>query len=189
MSRRSRGTGRGSGCWGPPRWSDCDTKLRASNAKGTIMEDNGGEKLEHMKELVQRHEVCWEVAQIKSGTTDGESLHVGYEVLIAGIYNDPEHATATIREKTDLVLGALREVAADLTQHAGLPAEHRLKPYDEGVQTASKREHRAEARIKLGLLSQEGFHVAADEKLAASLRLLETRLKALGASKGSWQKH
>jgi hypothetical protein len=152
------------------------------------MENDSGEQLEHLRELIQRHEVCWEVSPIKSGTTDGETLHVGYELLLAGIFNDPERAADTMRDKLEVVLEALRELATDLEQHAGLPEEHRIKRYDEGLQTSPKREHRPEAKLKLGLLHREAFHEAADEKLAQSVQLLESRLKTLGASKGNWER-
>lgn len=143
---------------------------------------------ERLKESVQLHEVCWEVSPIESATTQKVSIQVGYEVLVGGIFNDPDRASATLREKADDVLEVLREVAADLREHAGLPAEHRIKSYDEGVQTSPRRAHRNEARIKLALLHQEGFHVPLDDKLTKSLQLIESRLKSLGACKGSWSK-
>ena len=152
------------------------------------MQDNGSE-LDRLKDLVQHHEVCWEVSRIESGTTEGKVLHVGYELLVAGTFNDPDRASDTMRDKVDVVLQALRAIATDLGEHAGLPEEHRIKRYDEGMQSSGTREFRAEARIKLGLLHREGFHVAADDKLAGSLTLLESRLKALGAAKGSWKNH
>jgi hypothetical protein len=152
------------------------------------MEKSSGEKLEHLQALVQRHEVCWDVYPVSSATTDGQTLQVGYEVVIAGIFNDPKRPAETIRVMTDEVLAALREVTTDLREHANLPDEHRIKSFDEGVQASAKRD-RSEARIKLALLHKEAFHVAVDEKLTSSLRLMESRLTALGASKGSWTRH
>ena len=145
------------------------------------MDEVSGDKLEHLKELVQHHEVCWDVSPVQSATTGGQTLQVGYEVLVSGIFNDPEQSAATVRDKTDVILQALREIAADLAKHAGLPAEHRIKPYDAGIQASPKREYRPEARLKLALLHQEGFHVAVDEKLTNSLQLVECRLSELGA--------
>jgi hypothetical protein len=141
--------------------------------------------LDRLKDLVERHEVYWEVSQIKSATTEGATLHVGHELLVAGVFKDPARASDSLRDKADVVLKALREIATDL--EARLPAEHRIKRYDEGIQASSKQEFQAEARIKLGLLHREGFHEAADEKLASSLGVLESRLKQLGAGKGSWK--
>lgn len=154
------------------------------------MEDYEREKLERLKASVQRHEVCWEVSPLESATTQRETLQVGYEVLVAGIFNDPERTSdITMREKADVVLEALREVTADLREHAGLPPEHRIKSYDEALQASSRRAHRSEVRIKLALLHKEGFHIPVDDKLTDSLQLVESRLKTLGASKGSWKKH
>jgi len=150
------------------------------------MEKSSGEKLEP-KDLVQRHEVCWDVYPVQSATTDKQTIQVGYEVVLSGAFLDPDRDAETIRAKTDEVLAALREVATDLRQHAGLPEEHRITSYDEGVQASPSRD-RTEARIKLGLLHKEGFHVPVDEALTSSLRALERRLAELGASKGAWKK-
>jgi len=150
------------------------------------MEQGSGEELEHLKELVQHHEVCWDLTRLNSATTAGETLHVGYEVVVTGVFNDPSRPSATIRVKTDEVLGALHELAVDLREHAGLPAEHRIKSYGDGIQATSRRD-RNEARVKLALLHATGFHVPADEKLEHSLHLLESRLKLLGACKGTWR--
>jgi len=151
------------------------------------MERQTGEKLEHLKELVRHHEVCWDLTRLNSATTQGETLHVGYEVVVTGIFNDPDRAAETMRVKAAEVLGALHEVAVDLREHAGLPAEHRIKSYGEGVQATARRD-RKEARVKLALLHGTSFHVPADDKLEHSLQLLEERLKLLGACKGRWQK-
>ena len=152
------------------------------------MEETEGQSLERLRQLVETHEVCWEVQPLDSKPVKGDMLQVGYALTLSGIFNDPQRTELPLRDKLDLVLESLRKIAADLQATVRDEKDIKVTAFDPDLQMSPVRESRIEAGLKLAVTHVAAFHTPADAEEAAVVKTLQARLHELGACKGAWKK-
>jgi hypothetical protein len=142
---------------------------------------------ERLKELVERHQVCWEVWPLYNYSSTGERAQVGFEVDISGVHHEPGHVPMPGCDECERVFRALREIAIWARPDPKDETEHVIHGFDRRLRESPKRGHRDDVELQLMIEHRTGYERPVDACEVACLRTIERRLAALGAGKGRWR--
>jgi hypothetical protein len=136
--------------------------------------------LAELRDLVQRHRVCWDVFHEHAETPHGPVL-IGFQIDLSGAA-DPKEG-----EEAEAVYNQLQTIAAWLTAAQG-DAQHRcfIEAFDGSVHYSPRRKFRTEVVLAIDLVHGHPWETPIDSGLSVLLREMEERLTLIGAHREHW---
>jgi hypothetical protein len=141
-------------------------------------------QITELKEIVQRHKVCWEVLPEYTIDASGKKVQIGFDLILTGTI-EPHHGEETIMvpgcSECIRVLEDLRKIADwIIPKGEGCSCRWEIQTLENMVQFASARRFREDMVIKIRVL-----HCQQTEE--DCLKKMEQALKSIGAQKVSWK--
>lgn len=139
-----------------------------------------------LQELVGRYRVCWDVWP-EEAMVDGRRQQIGFELELSGTHPpEVKNASPGCRSCREVFSG-LRQIAEHiLPSKADRPSEYVISSYDPSIRYSQKRGSRPDISLTIKIVHRRGLGPV-DECEQRCLKVMEERLAALGASKGTWQ--
>lgn len=138
-----------------------------------------------LRDLVERHDVRWEVWPHQHVALPGELLQVGFDLEIYGTHDNPEHDPWPGCHECAKVYAALRDIAVAIMPPQTRQSSYEMSDFDRSLHYADRADMRAEVRITVAILHKHVFGRVVDSCEVACLHDMESRLTLLGARKGS----
>lgn len=146
---------------------------------------DSNEFVERLKELVEKHQVCYEVWP-ETLLVNGQRVKVGFELQL---YGSHQHGKTEFSPGCRLCV----ETFEDLRQIAEriMPKEERLslyeiEPYDRSLHLEPKRKFRPEVALTMKILHRHGFDQPVDQCEERCLKEMKEKLEQLGVRQGEW---
>jgi hypothetical protein len=144
------------------------------------------EESSFLKQLVTRHQVCWEVMPIWHVPLGGRSVKIGFEVDLFGTHDHPKHPPTPGCEECQTVFSDLRRIASAVLPPSDRPSRYVIRPYDASIALSSRRHMRKDVVLAIEIAHRDGFDRDIDDCETRCLRDIESALQALGACLGDW---
>ena len=146
-----------------------------------------GQELAHLRDLVAKHKICWEVWPECHQDRNGRKIQIGFELDLVGTHYQPSHLPNPGCDECVKVYNALWEIAVWI-----LPQEKRLSRYeiqifDHALRYTPSRKLRPEVTLALKILHAEEFDRPVDVCEQKCLNEMQQKLRQLGALQGRWQ--
>ena len=140
-----------------------------------------------LKQLVQRHRVCWESYPLTLKVPGGELRHVGYELELFGTHDDHPLGPVTPGcSECRIVYHSLLQIAHSIVPREPRATRHAIEPYDVSLCFSPKRKFRKDVRLTIQLVHREGFDLPIDECEDRCLGEMKEKLKELGVRRERW---
>jgi hypothetical protein len=141
--------------------------------------------LVHLRELVRRHQICWE-SRPERAAVDGTARQVGFIVEITATHDHPHPEPVSGCAQCEAPLRALEAVIGFI-----LPKDRRDSVYDVRVprgalQYDRRRRNRPELRATIAVLHADGADRPVDACEERCRREIVHKLEELGACEGAW---
>ena len=155
-------------------------------------EDDGPVTPERFREIVRRHEVCYEVSP-EWAAAAGAKTQIGYRLELCGVN---EHDESAGDDHPTPGCPRCRRTYDDLRKVAGwvMPKEedrtsrYEVDPFDRAWHVAPKQRHsRNEIVLTIKVLHRRGVNEPADECERRCLAEMRGRLKELGVAEGAYR--
>jgi hypothetical protein len=141
--------------------------------------------VESFKDLVSRHQVCWDVWPEYGIDAAGNRIQTGFELSLAGIHYRPEHPPAPGCSECEKVYAVLKRIAEWI-----LPKEERESRYEVRIEPSfsysPKRKFREEVLLGIKIRHREGFSRPTDACEVKCLNEMQAKLAEIGAPQGRW---
>lgn len=141
--------------------------------------------LTRIRELVRRHQVCWEVYPKTLSVAHG-LRQVGYELELFGTRGKPKVPIVPGREEYRAIYQDLLEIARWIAPREARPARLEIEPYEVALNFSPKRKFRDDVRLAIDIVHREGFDRPIDECEVRCLRDMKRKLKEAGARPEQW---
>jgi hypothetical protein len=141
--------------------------------------------LNHLKELIHRHKVCWNVWP-EFTTARRDKRQIGYEVELAGT---PEHGITHLEpgsEPCQHVFTALRQIAEYVMPREEHPLIYEIGPFDQSIRYWRLHSNRPDVLLSVKIFASDGYEHTVDDCEDRCLREMEDRLQDLGAGRLQW---
>lgn len=151
-----------------------------------MVSENSEDVTHRVKELSQKHRVCYEVWP-ETLMVNGQRVKVGFELELYGTH---EHG------ETRLLPGCRKcvETFRDLRQIAGwiIPKEDRdsyydIEPFDHAIHEMLSHNFKPEVVLKIKILHKHGFDKPVDSCEERCLKEMREKLAELGVRQGEWK--
>ncbi len=139
-----------------------------------------------LQELVRRHQVCWEVWPEET-MVDGRRRQIGFELELSGTHPPEVNNASPGCDHCRNVFSALLDVAEYiLPSRSDRPSEYIIGGYEPSVRYSPKRGFRPDVSLTIKIVHRQGFGPV-DDCEQRCLKVMEDRLRTLGACPGVWQ--
>lgn len=139
-----------------------------------------------LEELVQRHQVCWEVWPLLDYNDAGVRTEVGFEVDLFGVHaGDAPQWSAEAAENVG-VYAALQRIAAHVIPADQADVDCAVEAYDASIHAARKRRYREDVQLQIFVRHKNDVTRIIDAGESEGVRRIEEGLRALGARKNAW---
>lgn len=136
---------------------------------------------EHLRELVRKYSVCYEVYPEYAFINDVK-VPTGFDVELHGIREQDAMRLTPGDKSSHMAFSDVREIAQFVVPTTLDASDYTISPFDCALHESPRRNFRPEVICALGITHQHGpaGKAACDE---ACLANIETKLKSLGASR------
>lgn len=139
----------------------------------------------HLRELVTRHKVCWNLWP-ELLMVGGEKRQVGYELELAGTHKPGVTHPEPGCEHCQQVFMALREIAEYILPREERPSMYLIGPFDQAIHYWRLHANRPDVVLSVKIVHRYGCERPLDECEDRCLKEMETRLRDLGACRLQW---
>ena len=139
-----------------------------------------------LKELVQRHQVCFESYPIWHVPAGGGKIAVGYELDLIGTHDHPAHPAIAGCIECRPVYLALVTLAQAIMPPNGRASRYVIEPYDVALHFSPRRKMRKDVIVAVDIVHRQQFDRSVDECEIGCLHEMQEKLKALGAKPYQW---
>jgi hypothetical protein len=145
----------------------------------------GAAQLAHLREFVQRYQICWE-SRPEYAAVEGTTRPIGFVIEITATHDRPHHAPVGGCPECEPPLRALEAVVGFV-----VPKAHRDSVYDVQVRRgamvyAPRRWNRPEVSATIHVQHADGFDRPIDPCEERCRREIVEKLEALDAHEGAW---
>lgn len=144
--------------------------------------DAGGE----IKELVQRHKVCFESYPIWHVPPAGGKVAIGYELDLIGTHDHPQHPASPGCGECTPVRRALLAIAAAILPPNDRESHYAIEPFTAAISFSPRRKMRKDVTLAIDILHRDRFDLPTDACEMRCLREMKEKLKELGARPDHW---
>ncbi len=152
----------------------------------TIQHDPFATHDTELKDLVQRHKVCFESYPIWHVPAAGGRIAIGYELDLIGTHDHPAHPPAAGCIECRPVFQALTTLAHGIMPPNGRASRYAIEPYDVALHFSPRRKMRKDVIVAIDIVHRQQFDRSVDECEIHCLAEMKEKLKALGAKPFQW---
>jgi hypothetical protein len=142
-------------------------------------------ELNTLKELVNRHKVCWKVwpeyVYVRS-----EKRQIGYELELAGTHEPGVKHPEPGCEDCQHVFTALRQIAEYILPREKRPSMYEIGQFNQAITYSRLHANRPDVILSVKVLHRHGYERPVDECEDRCLKEMEDRLRDLGACRLQW---
>lgn len=142
--------------------------------------------LSHLRELVNRFRVCWEVWP-ENIVVEHQKRQIGFALELCGTHEPGVEHPSPGCEHCLRVYAGLQQIATHIMPREERPSVYDFQAYDYALHYAPKRRNRADVILTLKILHRSGYERPVDECEVRCLTEMKQRLRELGASEGQWK--
>ncbi len=148
------------------------------------------QKIEELKQAVDRHSVCYEVRPeyaIEDGNRpgDGKKVMVGFSLELYGTH---DHGFSTLTPGCKRCIETyedLRRIAKSILPREKRPSRYEISPFDGSLTETPKRHFRPEVELSIKIVHRNHYFDPADACEERCLHEMEQKLQLLGARRGN----
>jgi hypothetical protein len=143
---------------------------------------------ERLQDIVERRQVCYEVAPEWS-ISDGRKTQIGFEMELCGISSNekclhPVPGCPNCWRAYD----EIREIAEWILPIEERPSRYEIQSFDRALHVApSKRQRRNEVIVRIVIMHRSGFNRPLDDCENKCLQEMREKLKQLGIHEDYWR--
>jgi hypothetical protein len=139
-----------------------------------------------IEELIQRHQVCWEVWPLVDYDAAGTRTQVGFEVDLFGVHAGEAPQPSAEAAENVAVYEALARIAQRVLPDGLADIDCSVEAYDASIHATRKRRYREDVQLQILVRHKNDVTRVMDEGEAEGVRRIEEALRALGARKDAW---
>jgi hypothetical protein len=149
-----------------------------------MLVEDSQENIERLRELVDRHRVCYEVWP--EYLVLNERTKVGFLLELNGVHGEGvDHIVPGCKHCHD-TFDDLRQIAEWITPKADRASYYDIQPFDNALREAPRRRFRQEVVLGIKILHRQGFDQPVDECEEMCLKEMRQKLAELGIHEGEW---
>jgi hypothetical protein len=142
--------------------------------------------LSRIKDLVQRHKVCWE-AHPEQVLVSSQVRGIGFVLELYGTHEVGTDHVSPGCEHCVNVKSALKEIAYWILPREERPSMYQVEIEGQSLSYSSERGDRADVRATIRILHRHRWDHPIDDCEVRCLKEMERSLSELGACKGAWR--
>jgi hypothetical protein len=144
------------------------------------------ETSDEIKDLVQRHKVCYESYPIWHVPLGGGKVAIGYELDLIGTHDHPQHPASPGCDECRPVRRALLAIAAAILPPDDRASRYAIEPFTTAISFSPRRKMRKDVTLAINIMHHEKFDLPVDACEMRCLREMKEKLKDLGARPDHW---
>ena len=141
-----------------------------------------------LKQLVERHKVCWEVVPIWHVPRSGERVKIGFEIDLFGTHDHPKQPPLPGCDECHTVFSDLRRIANAVMPPNDRASRYAIEPYNVSITYSPRRHMRRDVLVAIDIVHRDRFDRDIDECEVRCLHDIEASLRQFGACSGSWHR-
>ncbi len=141
------------------------------------------ETIIQLRELVRRHQVCYEVWP-ENLVSNGQIVKVGFALELEGTHEHPDSEVLPGCRHCQEVFNDLRRIAEWIMPAEGRPTTYEVQPFDRAIRYSPKRKRHPEISLIIKIIHRQGFNQPVDECEQMCLREMRQKLVELGVLEG-----
>lgn len=145
-----------------------------------------GDELSALKELVTRHQVCFETYPIWHVLPGGGKVQIGFELDLIGTHDHPRKPPSPGCAECHTVYRALITIAQAILPPSDRPSRYAIEPYDVSISFSPRRKMRKDVSLAIDVMHRDRFDCPLDECEVRCLAEMKERLKQIGARCEHW---
>jgi len=145
------------------------------------------DEINHLKQLVIQHKVCWEVLPHFLIDKYDNRIQVGFEIDLLGTHYHPKQPPTPGCPECLKVYKDLKQIAKWIMPKEKRDSHYDIGIFDSSIQWSPLRKLRDDITLTLNVLHRKGFDRPVDACEVECLKEMELKLKELGAKKGHWR--
>lgn len=169
-----------------------------SDSTGRVQEDaslntpmNPASTPGRLLEIVEKHEVCYEVWSERS-VAEGRKIQIGFELQLCGTNNHiaaaGDHQAVPGCEYCHSTYEDLRQIAEEILPRDERPSRYVIGAFDRSLHVAPHSRHsRSEVVLTIHILHRADFNRDVDDCEHRCLKEMRGRLNQLGVYEGKWR--
>jgi hypothetical protein len=161
-------------------------KTQLPNGENGTAQGNSRKTIEQLHELVQKHEVCYEVWP-EYLMVQGKRVQVGFGLELSGTHGHGSGRVLPGCPKCEQIFEVLRQIAEWIRPQEGRPSRYDIQPFDRSLHEAPKRGFRPEVALTLKILHWQGGDLPVDPCEGLCLKEMRGKLAELGVPEGHWR--
>ena len=141
---------------------------------------------DEIKDLVQRHKVCFESYPIWHVPLGGGKVAIGYELDLIGTHDHPQHPPSPGCDECTPVRRALLAIAAAILPPNDRASRYGMEPFETAIHFSPRRKMRKDIVLAIDIVHRDRFDLPIDACEMRCLREMKEKLKELGARPDQW---
>ena len=163
----------------------------ATQVAETVNKVTNDARMEQLRAIAGRHQVCYEVWPERS-VAEGRKVLIGFELQLCGtnshIAAKGAHQPVPGCEYCQSTYEDLRQIAEWILPREERPSRYEIGAFDRALHVASRSRHsRSEVVVPIHIMHRSDFNREVDECENRCLQEMKGRLKQLGIYEGKWR--
>lgn len=139
-----------------------------------------------VRDLIQRHKVCFESYPIFHVPLGGGKFAIGYELDLIGTHDHPRQPPSPGCDECRSVRRALLIIANAILPPGDRASRYMIEPYEVAIHFSPRRKMRKDVILAIDIIHRDRFDLPADTCETRCLREMREKLKELGALPERW---
>jgi hypothetical protein len=144
--------------------------------------------INQLKDLIQRHQVCYEVWP-ENLVVNGQLVKVGFALELEGTHENPVNEVMPGCAHCQEIFKDLQRIAEWIMPVEKRPTTYEIQPFDRAIRYSPKRKRRSEVRLTIKIIHRQGYDQPVDECEELCLGEMRRKLAALGVLEGEINNH
>ena len=144
------------------------------------------ETIIQLKDLIQRHRVCYEVWPETLATRKG-LVKVGFDLELDGVHEHPGSGALPGCQHCREVFEDLQRIAEWIMPKEERPTTYEIQRFDHAFHYATKRKLRREVSLTIKIIHRHGYDQPVDDCEQMCLKEMRRKLSELGVHEGEWR--
>lgn len=146
------------------------------------------ETINQLKDLVQRHQVCYEVWP-ENLVMSGQLVKVGFALELEGAHEHPGSEVLPGCVHCQEVFNNLERIADWIRPTEKRPTTYEIQPFDRAIRYSPKRKRRSEVSLTIKIIHRQGYDQPVDDCEQMCLKEMRGKLAELGVLEGEINNH
>ena len=143
--------------------------------------------LSYLKNLVNKHRVCWEVWPLFYLDKNGVKFQIGFDLEIFGTHSNEQQTLEPGSQESAEILEDLKKVAESIIPQEKQYCRSEIQVFDDLIQFSPLRKFRDDFTVGIKITHRSGYDRPVDACEIECLKQIEEKLKELGAQMGHWK--